>query len=346
MRAKEFVNEKWSEKYKRSINCAHPKGFSQRAHCQGRKKNEDLNEFAPGGGSDSGDYFRTLASAWYNGVYDAGNLQKGIKSQEDIERLLQRGIVCPDGRTRKYGIDYNSTFDGVVISSDDYYEHSDYNDKGQEVDSRTGQPWGPYDYMEFKDEELDEGIIARTIARGKDWLERTDGNPNPNNLINQKRKEKFDQLKKKNQQQRQPGVAGGLNEFAPPGGDDREFDEEEILRQLAAQWWHGDEDPRAERTLASMGWEIGQDEGYDNGGVFVVRAGDINGRSYISWPAEELEALNEEQLNELMFKGSQCTKDCSGHMAGYEWSIRKAGRVPNSHSPSFNKGAAIQRSGL
>ena len=32
------VNEKWSEKYKRSINCSHPKGFSQRAHCQGRKK--------------------------------------------------------------------------------------------------------------------------------------------------------------------------------------------------------------------------------------------------------------------------------------------------------------------
>ena len=30
--------EKWSEKYKRSINCAAPKGFSQKAHCAGRKK--------------------------------------------------------------------------------------------------------------------------------------------------------------------------------------------------------------------------------------------------------------------------------------------------------------------
>jgi len=28
----------WSEKYKRSIDCDNPKGFSQRAHCQGRKK--------------------------------------------------------------------------------------------------------------------------------------------------------------------------------------------------------------------------------------------------------------------------------------------------------------------
>ena len=28
----------WSDKYKKSINCDNPKGFSQRAHCQGRKK--------------------------------------------------------------------------------------------------------------------------------------------------------------------------------------------------------------------------------------------------------------------------------------------------------------------
>lgn len=34
------LNEKWSNKYKHSINCSHPKGFSQRAHCAGRKKNE------------------------------------------------------------------------------------------------------------------------------------------------------------------------------------------------------------------------------------------------------------------------------------------------------------------
>ena len=41
MRAKEILPEGWSEKYKRSIDCSRPKGFSQRAHCQGRKKDED-----------------------------------------------------------------------------------------------------------------------------------------------------------------------------------------------------------------------------------------------------------------------------------------------------------------
>ena len=32
------VNEKWTEKYKRSIDCNNAQGFSQKAHCQGRKK--------------------------------------------------------------------------------------------------------------------------------------------------------------------------------------------------------------------------------------------------------------------------------------------------------------------
>ena len=196
--------------------------------------NDILVEFAPSGdGGGSGDYFQALASAWYNGTFDSGNLQKGIKSQQDVEQLLQRGIIGPDGVTRKYAIDYNSTFDGVVISSDDYYEHADHD----ETDSRTGKPFGPYDYMEFGDEELDEG----------------------------------------------------LTEFAADDGNDG--GEEDALHKYARMWWAGDEatQMQIERALAKMGWEIGEDEGgYDNGGVFVVRAGDINGNSYTSWSAEDL----------------------------------------------------------
>jgi len=43
MKTNEILGEKWSAKYKRSIDCNNPKGFSQRAHCDGRKKtNEDI----------------------------------------------------------------------------------------------------------------------------------------------------------------------------------------------------------------------------------------------------------------------------------------------------------------
>ena len=31
-------NEGWSKKYKKSIDCSNPKGFSQKAHCDGKQK--------------------------------------------------------------------------------------------------------------------------------------------------------------------------------------------------------------------------------------------------------------------------------------------------------------------
>ena len=87
-----------------------------------------------------------------------------------------------------------------------------------------------------------------------------------------------------------------LDEFAPPGGDDREPDEEEILRQLAAQWWNGTEQQmaKAQNTLAAMGWEIGPDEsGDDDAGVYVYRIGDEDGRDTVAFAHSDLD-LNEE----------------------------------------------------
>ena len=44
MKANEFITEKWSQKYKNSINCSNPKGFSQKAHCAGKKKTTESVE--------------------------------------------------------------------------------------------------------------------------------------------------------------------------------------------------------------------------------------------------------------------------------------------------------------
>jgi len=55
---------------------------------------------------------------------------------------------------------------------------------------------------------------------------------------------------------------------------------------------------------------------------------------------------DEQQLDELQFLGSECTKDCSGHRAGYQWSKAHGLRQGNSPwSPSFNKGAALAVAG-
>jgi len=74
MRFNEFITEKWSQKYKRSINCSHPRGFSQRAHCAGKKKHtESLNEFAPGNGQDDEPHFNPET------YYDIPKLKKVYK---------------------------------------------------------------------------------------------------------------------------------------------------------------------------------------------------------------------------------------------------------------------------
>ena len=58
-------------------------------------------------------------------------------------------------------------------------------------------------------------------------------------------------------------------------------------------------------------------------------------------------SMEEEQLDELTFMGmSPCTKDCSGHRAGYEWSKRRGRANAASWSDSFNRGAAIAASGV
>ena len=51
MKSHEFITEnvrkleeKWSQKYKSSINCSHPKGFSQKAHCAGKNKHNESVE--------------------------------------------------------------------------------------------------------------------------------------------------------------------------------------------------------------------------------------------------------------------------------------------------------------
>lgn len=47
---------------------------------------------------------------------------------------------------------------------------------------------------------------------------------------------------------------------------------------------------------------------------------------------------------ELTFYGRKCTKDCSGHTAGWNWAKSKNVQTPadcNSHSASFNGGCQV-----
>lgn len=54
------IEDKWSEKYKKSIDCNNPKGFSQKAHCQGKKKKSETKE-ATGAAGGSGAFEAPVA---------------------------------------------------------------------------------------------------------------------------------------------------------------------------------------------------------------------------------------------------------------------------------------------
>jgi hypothetical protein len=77
-----------------------------------------------------------------------------------------------------------------------------------------------------------------------------------------------------------------------------------------------------------------------------AREGQRPQRGHKLVPRYRAVSQDEEQLDELDFMGmSPCTKDCSGHQAGYAWSKARGGVSTASQSDSFNRGAEIAKAG-
>jgi len=76
---KKNVAEEWSKKYKSSINCSHPKGFSQKAHCAGKRKHNEsveMEDTCPDCGmcQTHGDHsHNNLEEACWKGYHKEGN---------------------------------------------------------------------------------------------------------------------------------------------------------------------------------------------------------------------------------------------------------------------------------
>ena len=79
------VSEAWSAKYKKSIDCDNPKGFSQRAHCRGRKMNE----------AKGGDHEVAMAqSQLKKSARNISKLRKALgKKEKDIPAWMQAKIT-------------------------------------------------------------------------------------------------------------------------------------------------------------------------------------------------------------------------------------------------------------
>lgn len=109
------TNEKWSQKYKDSIDCSNPKGFSQKAHCQGRKKKEMSEEKLKGGKSDK-KTIKDLAT-------------KHKTSVETIKKQLIKGIKIEIEHTKDKKV-------AQEIAMDHIYEDPKYYDKLKKIENK------------------------------------------------------------------------------------------------------------------------------------------------------------------------------------------------------------------
>ena len=103
------VSEAWSAKYKKSIDCNNPKGFSQRAHCRGRKMNEEIitekrdGKSAKSKGYSLRDWFKGGGWVQAGGKYDGKPCAKqpGQKTKPFCRDADDRANMSKKERSRR-----------------------------------------------------------------------------------------------------------------------------------------------------------------------------------------------------------------------------------------------------
>jgi hypothetical protein len=146
------LEEKWSEKYKKSIDCKNPKGFSQKAHCQGRKKSKMKEEKLKGGLSDN-KTIEDIAKKHEKKGYDTKNMISLLKKQ------LSKGIEVEMEHTK-------DRTKAREIAMDHLYEDPKYYDKLKKIENKeatsTGSSGAFSAPVGFKDSEFVRRSFAET----------------------------------------------------------------------------------------------------------------------------------------------------------------------------------------
>jgi hypothetical protein len=126
------VEEEWSDKYKKSIDCDNPKGFSQKAHCQGRKKkmNEESDKKGKGSGKKDACYNKVKSryDVWPS-AYASGALVKcrkvgadkwGTKSEETMHEEERYCPLCDKRESRSECSYGEKAWDKVSVKDEEY----------------------------------------------------------------------------------------------------------------------------------------------------------------------------------------------------------------------------------
>ena len=100
------LEEKWSEKYKKSIDCNNPKGFSQRAHCQGKKKKMNETEELEGGLADNKTLVQIAKKHDAKSYYHIDDMVKSLKKQLEMGMKVEMEHTDSKDKAKEIAMDH------------------------------------------------------------------------------------------------------------------------------------------------------------------------------------------------------------------------------------------------
>lgn len=137
------IDEKWSNTYKKSINCSNPKGFSQKAHCRARKLRQAGKHTSSKPVREIYKEVTNQLLKEFNSSMAMGALKQINNDAKELQSMLQPSTMLEDWVKAKLNLA------GEYL--DDVYHHLDH--------------FGP------EGRKLDEVKIAQELEEGwKDWV--------------------------------------------------------------------------------------------------------------------------------------------------------------------------------
>lgn len=100
------LDEKWSKEYKQSINCDNPKGFSQRAHCQGKKKKMNESEELKGGLADNKSLVQIAKKHNAKNYYQIDDMIKSLKKQLEMGMKVEMEHTDNEKKAKEIAMDH------------------------------------------------------------------------------------------------------------------------------------------------------------------------------------------------------------------------------------------------
>ena len=153
-------NEGWSEKYKKSIDCSNPKGFSQKAHCAGRKKRKQENTM-----NFSKKQIREMIIEEYYKIISESDMM----TEEQFEIFAEKKDACYHKVKARYDVWPSAYASGALVKCRKVgaANWGNKSKKKESIEEYVVENY--YDYKDFLPylKELQEGTIEEAEYQGR-----------------------------------------------------------------------------------------------------------------------------------------------------------------------------------